>query len=474
MTELLLLLRKSSSPFPAPCLYIEEPESLNAQSPAEFGSKFRVFLDDLRHLKFLDHIRLVESPDLSPEEKSRLHAYGEMAKATVADIWKSLGDYEDSLLGIKNLFENIDTVLRKPDISHFKIATPFYAIVVSAGPSLELELPLLREIQNKVLLVCVDAAFKTLLRNGITPHIVVAMERDDHSVPFFRGLEAPLRSVLVANATVKKAIFDSYPGPIATALKYSGPFLWLPFNRARFWTASSSAHLAYRLSAFLKPHAIALVGQDLCFHPETLQSHSSIPDYPEWSKPSSLEERLKNQKAFKAEGNTISEVYTDPTWSLFARDYQVIVDEVKIPTFNTSRLGMKIGNIPYEPLDIWIKRTLDLNELGFQFPTQNPDYEIDQSKFKAKISEARNTLTTVRKSLEAVEHPEVLYEKLPSTPHFLELVFEVVFLDWVRSQNRILNAEPTAKRDFQRQFLNRARGAIERVLELLPQSQMEL
>jgi hypothetical protein len=297
------------------------------------------------------------------------------------------------------------------------------------------------------------------------------MERDDHSLPFFQGLSGPMKSLLVCHATVKRKIFDSYPGPIATALKYSGPFLWLPFSRAHFWTASSSAHLAYRLCAYWGAESIALVGQDLCFHPKTFQSHANVPDYPEWSKPSDVESRIQNQKAFKVPGNNIAEVFTDPTWSLFARDYQVLVNEIKIPTFNTSQLGMKIGNIPYEPLSQWMSNRKFDRHLHLQVPSDNPDKAKDEMALAKKLDLARSSLTELIETLKKSEAQDIiadLYESLPNKPHFLELVLEVVFLDWVKSQNRTLNSDAKEAGPVQRDFLRRSIVAIERVLEILP------
>jgi hypothetical protein len=470
MNALTLSLRRGTFTLPEPCLYLEGPHSLGVSNMADFAAKFRVYLDDMSKLQYLDHIRVHEADGLSSKEHQRLIAYAETADAVIRDIWRSLGESEDSLLGIRNLFQNISVVLQKPDVSHIQVRRPFHAVVVAAGPSLELEYENLKRIQSKVLLVCVDAAFKTLLKHGITPHVVVAMERDDHSVPFFQGLD-PQKTCLVCHATVKKIIFDSYPGPIATALKYSGPFMWLPFARAHFWTASSSAHLAYRLCAYWKAESIALVGQDLCFHPETFQSHAEVPDYPEWSQPKSVEERIQKQKAFRVEGNTMRDVYTDPTWSLFARDYQVIANETQIPTFNTSRLGMKIGNIPFETFESWIARSPLVSELQMVIPTENPDFKWNKPGFEKKLSEARNALMTLRQQLldaEKLLDVSEVYANLPQRPHFLELVLEVVFTDWVKAQNGILNADERTKDLLRRDFLRRAAKAIERVMEILP------
>ncbi|MDB5037007.1 MAG: hypothetical protein JWQ35_535 [Bacteriovoracaceae bacterium] len=471
MKCLTISLKRTSKKLPEPCLYIEGAESLEVKSPSDFTSKLRLFLDDMKNLKYLRHIA-VETPEaLTSDEALRLQQYAELIPPVIEDIQRSLGESEDSILGIQNLFENLPTILKKPDISHIKCTRPFHAVVVSAGPSLDLEIENLKKIQSKAILICVDAAFKTLLKNGIRPQVVVAMERDDHSVPFFKDLPSQTDSLLVCHATVKRILFESYPGPIATALKYTGPFLWLPFKRARFWTASSSAHLAYRLCGFWGAESIALVGQDLCYHPKTLQSHADVPDYPEWAAPASFENRIQQDRAFRAVGNIIPEVLTNATWSLFSRDYQVIVNEMKVPTFNTSKLGMKIGDIPFIPFEDWTKRLEAPSSPTLNVVDLNPDFKKDLAALSNKIEAAKTALTELKNDLQNetfLKNPEGLYEKLPQTPHFIELVLEVVFLDWVKTENLCLNADLESARSTKRDFLKRASEGIDRVLRLLP------
>ncbi len=50
-------------------------------------------------------------------------------------------------------------------------------VVVSAGPSLEKNYELLRDVQDRCVIVANDAVLKKLLANGIRPHIVCALER---------------------------------------------------------------------------------------------------------------------------------------------------------------------------------------------------------------------------------------------------------------------------------------------------------
>ncbi len=461
---------------PGPGLFIEgagtsQIPSLAAKGETDLGIKFRQFLDQLNHLKYLNHIQFWIPDDLTEVEKERSKRYVEVVRAVIRDVRSTIGNREDSLLGMRNLFANLPTILAQPDLSAFQIPKPFDALVISAGPSLELEYENLRKLQNKVLLVSVDASLKALLREGITPHIVVATERDEGSLRFFENLPSPISTVFVGQPTVPPQMFDDFPGPKACVFKYTGPFLWLPMERAKFWAASSSSHLAYRVCTYLGASSVALVGQDLSFHPETLQSHSDLGVYEEWKNPESLEKRLRERNAFYVEGNTYDKVLTDPIWSLFAHDFEVLMKETNVPTTNTSRLGMKIAGSPYQGLSDWMKGKN--SNFYFAVPSENPHGPMELHALIHKKSEALHHLEILSKMMretKVLDRPQLLYQQLTSYPHFLELVMEVVFSDWIQTENELFgNAlhDVKSQNESMCRFFSRCADDIDHVLEIL-------
>lgn len=70
----------------------------------------------------------------------------------------------------------------------------FAAVVVGAGPSLDLNVHHLREVGDRALIVCVDVAVKTLLAHGVTPHVVATLDPQIHTPKyqrFFEGIKNP-------------------------------------------------------------------------------------------------------------------------------------------------------------------------------------------------------------------------------------------------------------------------------------------
>lgn len=144
------------------------------------------------------------------------------------------------------------------------------AVVCGAGPSLAGQIPMLKNLGSKAVLIAVGHAVPTMVRAGITPHIVV--ESDSMA---FRNWPDDMRvdSVLVAGTDVSPSIaarfertqwFHGSSYPFTVALAKSGiAILSLHIGRT---VTISAVDLAVRLGF----RNIALVGQDLCVGKEGL------------------------------------------------------------------------------------------------------------------------------------------------------------------------------------------------------------
>jgi|GEM_PF-4549727 len=454
-----------------PCLLLEGETSLQVKGEVDFIYKFRTFLDDLSHLKYLDRLSFHLPARLSSDEKKRMQSYANLGKEIAIEVKESLGGFEDSLLGIRNIFSNINTIIEKPDLSQLRVKPGFSAVVISAGPSLENEFSVLQEIQNKALLVCVDASFRRLLKENIKPHIVVSTERNKEGLLFFSDLPPNLETLLLGQPTIPPEIYEYYNGPKACVFKYTGPFMWFPFSRPMFWAASSSAHLAYRVACHLGASSVALVGQDLCYHSETFQSHANLLAYPDWAAKNTAKKRLSDNKGFFVKGNTFEKVMTNPVWDSFSMDFSYLARETKIPTFNTSVFGREIGGIDFRPLQAWVGQQ-NLRQLECCFPVENKNASRERTLFESKTFDAIRSLQALQEEMKqkrADEEIARLYSQILGRPHFLELVMELVISDYANCESQCF-AYPKNSIRYQRDFLQKVSPALEAVLKLLSQS----
>lgn len=274
---------------------------------------------------------------------------------------RSLGGVEDSRVGFENVIRNKTSMEQNPGVNLLKGEfKDLPAIVISTGPSLKSSLDDLKELQNRAVLIAADASLKILLDAGITPHFVCSIERDEGPAAFFKNL-GKVSSNLVAYPMVPEIVLQSYGGPRWVAYRDYGYFYYLENEMPRGIISSSSsvAHMCLRLAAYLDCTEIALVGQDLAYDPDTLQSHSEGVAVGEWAQPRSLEEiRVRAAQenlgnVFLVEGNLATEVPTNSVYFSFMKEFSWEASQLKKTVTNCTQGGARIPNMKWSSLNAW-------------------------------------------------------------------------------------------------------------------------
>lgn len=167
---------------------------------------------------------------------------------------------------------NIPVILRTPGVIQLKdLFQGRPAVIVSAGPSVEKNLHLLKEAKGRAIIIAVDVVVPTLLPAGIIPDFIIALEANRK---LFRAFENnPLLrfcSLIIAAEVDYETMASRYPGPVFLNPSTHHPVMgWL----SRFWEnkgviaaqGGSVSHTAFGLAEYLGASAIALIGQDLSF-----------------------------------------------------------------------------------------------------------------------------------------------------------------------------------------------------------------
>ncbi|PIU67625.1 MAG: hypothetical protein COS84_04400, partial [Armatimonadetes bacterium CG07_land_8_20_14_0_80_40_9] len=90
----------------------------------------------------------------------------------------------------KNSWENILEVLKNPPVKNlFGKFKDKPAIVVSGGPSLDKDIDKLSWAKGKTVLICLGTTFRPLLKKGIIPDLVVAIDSGPLHIKYFEGIE---------------------------------------------------------------------------------------------------------------------------------------------------------------------------------------------------------------------------------------------------------------------------------------------
>jgi len=83
----------------------------------------------------------------------------------------------DSGLWQETTFKNLKYFLKAPDVGVMRdVFKDLPVVLVAAGPSLDDSLDFLKKAKEKAVIVCVNSAYRTLIKNGIRPHITIAAD----------------------------------------------------------------------------------------------------------------------------------------------------------------------------------------------------------------------------------------------------------------------------------------------------------
>lgn len=179
-------------------------------------------------------------------------------------------------LWIRNSLTNLNQLETKQTLSEYLSAYNLQNknsereqnfLLVAAGPSLQSILPDLKELKQKLTIVCVETALKSVLAAGIQPDFIVITDPQYYAYRHIAGLSSP-QSVLICPLSVYPAVYRfeckqilicSELFPVTSYFeKYTGSFGDLGAGGS---VASSCWNLCYMLGA----KNIYLAGLDLGF-----------------------------------------------------------------------------------------------------------------------------------------------------------------------------------------------------------------
>lgn len=219
-------------------------------------------------------LKIVAHPASEPRLGSGAESLGsrlvEAVRATRTTVLTTMVQAETTL---RNALLNIDDYITRPGIDELAgIAQGHPAIVVSAGPSLARTLDLLADpsVRDRFVIVAVQTVLKTLLRRGIKPHFVCALDHHEISKRFYEGLTAEYVEgvTLIAEPKSNPAILEAFPGRVRVVRDewldhVLGKELVRPVGELE--SGATVSHLCYYVARHLGCDPVVLVGQDLGF-----------------------------------------------------------------------------------------------------------------------------------------------------------------------------------------------------------------
>ncbi|HEG1430459.1 TPA: motility associated factor glycosyltransferase family protein [Campylobacter jejuni] len=264
-------------------------------------------------------------------------------------------DPYDSIIGIKHMLNNLPKLLNHGIFQNFlkerkqKVKN---AIIVSTGPSLTKQLPLLKKYANKAAIFCADSAYPILAKHDIKPDYVCMLERDDIVSKCFDNdfKEFDKGILFILASVVHKEVIEFLERNNREYMLVHRPLHFaVSLNLKEFGyigVGASVANMAYELAASLRHENIIFIGQDLAYA-EDGSSHPREHIY------GNEGEKIRGEVYTLAYGGE-KQVRTQLTWNLFRQAFEKDIfwakEKLKINTYNCTEGGARIEGTIEKPL----------------------------------------------------------------------------------------------------------------------------
>ncbi|ELD1413513.1 motility associated factor glycosyltransferase family protein [Campylobacter coli] len=258
------------------------------------------------------------------------------------------------------------------------------AIVVSAGPSLAKQLPLLKAYQDKAVIFCADGALSMLEKEGIVPDYVTNLDFTDLAMKFFQNKENKTSLNILSCATHPNVAHSLKAENCMIVLRNKALYQRFNFNDFGYIdTGTHVSHFSYTLALALGFKNIIMIGQDLAFDEEG-NSHSKGFDFGEKF---SGEENIDKLKipAYAGKG----EVLTHTTWNDYRikLEYLFACNDQKAKFYNATEGGARINFTEELSFKECCEKLLTKEKPKFELPKSLTKNRSDKLlvKFKEKI-----------------------------------------------------------------------------------------
>ncbi|EJR9452675.1 motility associated factor glycosyltransferase family protein, partial [Campylobacter jejuni] len=236
-------------------------------------------------------------------------------------------DPKDAMQGIEQFVYNLSQMITHPSYKELlskRKGISDTAIIVSTGPSLTKQLPLLKKYASKATIFCADSSYPILAKHGIKPDYVLSLERIPLTSEFFNNDFGEFDKDILF-------VLKSYVHPHTTKYlqknnrnfmlvsTYASFINYLKLDDFGYFNMGFSvANMNFLLAIHLKHKNIVLIGQDLAYTKDGL-SHTK--DYSNLDKHEGHFQRDKNKYTTQAYGGN-GKVESSFVWTLFRHNFE--------------------------------------------------------------------------------------------------------------------------------------------------------
>ena len=315
------------------------------------------------------------------------------------------------------------------------------AIIVSAGPSLDKNVHLLKEAKGKAFIIAVDASIRTVMQAGVQPDLLCSVDPNSPE-RFFSGLD--LKDVCWAcNQSTNMNLLDTY----AEHILYFGSFgdTWndilkqnLGYEFPNVVSGGSVSTEAFMIALQMGFKNIVLIGQDLAFTggvSHTKGIEDALGDNDSY---------IKSRQIVEVEGINGERLQTDYQMWFYKQWFEKVIRiyKDKIYVIDATEGGARIEGAEIKSLEEVIKTQCNK--------------ELDVHKIEQKIL----PMFSVERQLSLLEQLKSLREKILCT--------EKTILDCIAEQKEIFEKIKTEEITLQKVKKLQKMALLNKTIEKLP------
>ncbi|EDO9628398.1 motility associated factor glycosyltransferase family protein [Campylobacter coli] len=295
----------------------------------------------------------------------------------------------DALQGIEQFVYNLPSMITHPSYKELlskRKGISDTAIIVSTGPSLTKQLPLLKKYASKATIFCADSSYPILAKHGIKPDYVCMLERTEITAEFFNNDFWEFDKDIVF---IVKSV--THPHTIKYLQKNNRAFIlvstyasfiqYLKLDYFGYFNMGFSvAHMACYLSLHLNHKNIIFIGQDLAY----AENGNSHPD--DYQNSANYESQMYEHILTEAYGGK-GEVKTHHVWLMFKQNLEQDIEKIQkyldTKVYNCTEGGARIKGAIEKPF-LWACENLLDKDLNKPFEKLEPLSLNKQNEFLLK------------------------------------------------------------------------------------------
>ncbi|EPB4327640.1 motility associated factor glycosyltransferase family protein [Campylobacter jejuni] len=295
----------------------------------------------------------------------------------------------DALQGIEQFVYNLPQMITHPSYKELlskRKGISDTAIIVSTGPSLTKQLPLLKKYANKATIFCADSSYPILAKHGIKPDYVLSLERIPLTSEFFNNDFGEFDKDIMF---IVKSV--THPHTIKYLQKNNRAFIlvstyasfiqYLKLDYFGYFNMGFSvAHMACYLSLHLNHKNIIFIGQDLAY----AENGNSHPD--DYQNSANYESQMYEHILTTAYGGN-GKVETHHVWLMFKQNLEQDIEKIQkyldTKVYNCTEGGARIKGAIEKPF-LWACENLLDKDLNKPFEKLEPLSLNKQNEFLLK------------------------------------------------------------------------------------------